>query len=107
MKKSWVILGLMVVIIGMWRLISSNPEPFEEVRDPSSTYDGRRDDTDLNESSCVAAGGAWNPCGSACRTDPDAICIELCVEYCECKSSDQCPSGYVCDDFVDGIGVCR
>ena len=63
-------------------------------------------DNGMTESTCSAAGGTWNPCGSACRTNPDALCIELCVEYCECETNLECPSGYSCGDFVDGVGVC-
>lgn len=74
----------------------------------SSVDDGLpRNDKTLTENSCQAAGGTWNPCGSACRTDPDAICIELCIEYCECQSDSECPSGYTCGDVVEDVGVCR
>ena len=61
----------------------------------------------LNEETCRVSGGNWNACGSACRTEPDAVCIEICVEYCECQSDDQCPFGYSCVDLVDGVGVCE
>ena len=107
MKKLWIILGLVVVVVALFGVISSD-ERSEESRDPSATpSDGSgRDDTGLNESVCNESGGTWNPCGSACRTDPDAICIELCVEYCECKSDLECPSGYTCGDLVDEVGVC-
>jgi hypothetical protein len=79
----------------------------EETGDPSTPpSDGSGRDDTLSEATCSQAGGAWNSCGSACRTNPDAICIELCVEYCECKTDLECPSGYTCGDFVDDIGVC-
>lgn len=60
----------------------------------------------INEETCQVAGGTWNACGSACRTAPDMPCIQLCVEYCECISDDQCPFGAHCKDIIDGIGVC-
>ncbi|TAL50266.1 hypothetical protein EPN81_03185 [Patescibacteria group bacterium] len=87
---------------------SKESQDLQETRDPSTRpSDGLgRDDTPLTEVSCLDAGGTWNPCGSACRTNPEAICIELCVEYCECQGNNQCPSGYTCDDVVDGVGVC-
>lgn len=62
--------------------------------------------TELSQTSCESAGGAWNACGSACRTQPEAVCVEMCVEYCECTSDAQCPAGFVCGDYVDGVGVC-
>ncbi|MBI4435577.1 hypothetical protein HY630_02805 [Candidatus Uhrbacteria bacterium] len=116
MKKGMAILIVgLAVLAGVLVFVIPSDERSEEsrdlkeLRDPSARpSDGLgRDDRDLNESSCQDAGGTWNPCGSACRTDPDAICIELCVEYCECKTDDECPSGYRCGDFVDGVGVCR
>lgn len=112
MKKivvTLIVLGL--VGIGVWGFISSDLEfvdgessDREDTTRPSGDFG--RDDTGLNETTCSATGGTWNPCGSACRTDPDAICIELCVEYCECKTEVQCPSGYICGDVVEGVGVC-
>lgn len=34
--------------------------------------------------SCIAAGGTWNPCASACPdAGPDEVCIQVCVERCE------------------------
>ncbi|MBI4592548.1 hypothetical protein HY733_03830 [Candidatus Uhrbacteria bacterium] len=113
MKKGIILLIVVVFVVlaGLLILVISSEQRESrdlEVRDPSTQpSDGLgRDDRDLNETSCLDSGGTWNPCGSACRTDPDAICIELCVEYCECERSDQCPSGFVCGDVVDGVGVC-
>lgn len=60
----------------------------------------------LTISTCENAGGTWNACGSACRMNPGDVCIELCVEYCECTSDQQCPSGFVCGDIIEGVGVC-
>lgn len=97
MKKGWIILGL-VVILGTGCMEGSSPS--------SNKLETPREDIGLTEAACSDAGGTWNPCGSACRTDPDAICIELCVEYCECTTDFQCPTGYTCGDFVDDVGVC-
>lgn len=67
-----------------------------------------------NELACTDAGGTWNACGSACRNQPDAkACIQVCVEYCECASDDECPADennvnrLTCADYVDGVGVCQ
>lgn len=60
----------------------------------------------LSQLSCEIAGGTWNACGSACRTNPEGICIEVCVEYCECQEDTQCPDSLKCLDYVDGVGVC-
>jgi hypothetical protein len=65
-----------------------------------------QDNDDFTEASCLAVGGTWNSCGSACRRNPEAICIELCVASCECQTDFQCPPGYTCKDVVDGVGVC-
>lgn len=112
-KKLIVIVVLLFVVVG---LVYTGVIPAtvnrgggisdEETRDPSSMEEARQDDTAFTESSCASAGGTWNPCGSACRTKPDAVCIELCVEYCECESDLQCPSGFTCGEFVEGVGVC-
>jgi len=99
-----VVLILVIQRTSMFVIPSDSEEsPYEDEILPPS---GRQDDNGLTELSCTDAGGTWNPCGSACRMDPDAICIELCVEYCECKTDSQCPSGYSCSDFVDNVGVC-
>lgn len=38
----------------------------------------------MSEEACASAGGTWNPCASACpEDDPDAFCIQVCVERCE------------------------
>ncbi len=61
----------------------------------------------LLQSSCEEVGGTWNACGSACREHPEDACIQVCVEYCECRTDEQCPEGFVCREFVDGVGVCQ
>ena len=63
--------------------------------------------TELTEVTCNDAGGTWDTCGSACRTEPDAACIELCVEYCECEGDHHCPESHKCDEFVEDVGVCK
>lgn len=61
----------------------------------------------LNEQTCSEAGGNWNDCGSACRgADDETICIQVCMAYCECANSDQCPANFACGDFIDEIGIC-
>jgi hypothetical protein len=61
----------------------------------------------LTETNCTDAGGAWNACGSACRTEPGAPCIELCIEQCECEGDHQCPAEHQCDEYVEEVGVCK
>ncbi|MFH1632073.1 MAG: hypothetical protein ABIA47_03630 [bacterium] len=61
----------------------------------------------LDEITCGDSGGAWNDCGSACRMeDPGTPCIDVCVEYCECTHSDECPYGHQCGNVVEDTGVC-
>lgn len=83
----------------------------QKVREPATESGGG---SPTNELACEDAGGTWNGCGSACRNEPDSkMCIQVCVEYCECTSSSQCPSEkdnssrLTCTDFVDGTGVCK
>lgn len=60
----------------------------------------------LNQATCTAAGGDWNDCGDACRGNLGDACIQVCVEYCECRSSEQCPFGFECGDFYRDTGIC-
>jgi hypothetical protein len=106
MKKPLIIIVLAalvligVVVAGV--VITQRNE--SSVQEDSSRDELRTDG--VTEESCVAAHGDWNSCGSACRTTPDAPCIEVCVAYCECVSDTQCPSGLTCSDVVDDVGVC-
>lgn len=85
---------------------------FNGLDEPSETTTSHIEDSiDVDEpvltsESCQEAGGTWDACGSACRTNPGDVCIELCVEYCGCETDDQCPEGFSCGDFVEGQGVC-
>ncbi|MBI2473016.1 hypothetical protein HYV70_00465 [Candidatus Uhrbacteria bacterium] len=81
----------------------SAPPAQESVRTPPVD---QSTSTELTPSSCEDSGGRWNECGSACRTQPGVPCIELCVPYCECQASNECPTGFSCTDFVQGIGIC-
>ncbi|MFA4845428.1 MAG: hypothetical protein WC654_02630 [Patescibacteria group bacterium] len=110
MKKGLMIL-ISVLVLALAIVISSDPwesRDRKDIRDPSASDSQSssfgRDDT--LKATCSASGGAWNSCGSACRTTPDAPCIEVCVEYCECSTDSQCPAGLLCSDFVDNVGVC-
>jgi hypothetical protein len=39
----------------------------------------------------------WNECGSLCTGEPPgAMCADVCVPVCECRSSFQCPPEYYC-----------
>ena len=100
--KKWIIIivAIIIVVILGARFDSGSSE--------NTLVDDVVSDSDitLDEASCLAASGTWNSCGSACRTDPGAACIQVCVEYCECASNEQCPNGLVCGDYVDEIGVC-
>lgn len=101
------LLVVALVISFTYVILRSNATKDLAPRGGSSVDEGLpQNDRTLTPTSCTEAGGTWNGCGSACRTNPEAICIDLCVEYCECQSDDQCPAGSVCGDFVDGVGVC-
>lgn len=98
MKKPLVILIILAILfLLVFVLITQTSRDVELVEDVAG---------ELTSSLCEQASGSWNACGSACRTQPEAPCIELCVAYCECELDDQCPVGYACGDFVDGQGVC-
>jgi len=103
-----IVIGV-IVLVAAAMLMNGDMKPGEDL-DATDTVNqvDVSDTTDsLSEDTCVAAGGTWNTCGSACRANPDDICIEVCVEYCECESDDQCPESYSCTDYVDSVGVCE
>jgi hypothetical protein len=97
-----VILLLFVVIITSMalRFSQGNNTPDQTLIDDSN-------DTELTEELCTSSGGTWNECGSACRgADDETVCIQVCVAYCECQNSEQCPANLSCSDFIDGQGIC-
>ncbi|MBT5808409.1 hypothetical protein HOI18_04020 [Candidatus Uhrbacteria bacterium] len=105
MKKSVFVLVAVVVIVAalIIALTDGSGSIDDAVLTPNfqdSTDDG------LTQATCESADGVWNACGSACRQDPGAICIEICMEYCECQSDDQCPDDLSCSDYVEDVGVC-
>jgi len=110
--KTGVVFFALIVCIFVVALVVAQPKKdddaisTEHAEDVVITQEGLDGRADLTRDTCVASGGQWNPCGSACRENPDAICIELCVEYCECGQSTQCPLGYSCSQYVEGKGVC-
>ena len=62
----------------------------------------------LTKEICESSGGRWNECGSSCRgMPPDTMCIQVCVEYCECENNQECPKGYECAEYVGYVGVCK
>lgn len=65
------------------------------------------EDSVLNQFTCLASGGAWENCGSACRGEDVETCIEVCTEYCVCQSNAECPFGYSCGDYIGTLGVCK
>jgi len=94
----WMFLIIVVsaLILGVVQKVTAPDQ--EEIREERG---------ELTVLSCEEAGGAWNMCGSACRSaEVSEACIEVCVEYCECTSTNECPTGYGCVDVVNGIGVC-
>ncbi len=60
----------------------------------------------LGEPVCTASGGAWNSCGSLCRGVDIEFCAQVCVGQCECTTSEQCPFGYECGEFIESNGIC-
>ena len=104
MKRSIVfICVVLLVIVGIFLWMEHIHE--EVVNIPA--IETQNDQEELTQSVCEEAGGVWNNCGSACREFPENTCMQVCVEYCECETSDQCPSGWACGGFVDQVGVCK
>ena len=101
-------LALLMALLGMGCITSQPVQP------PPS---GGGVDTGnaITQKMCEDAGGHWNPCGSACRGEPEGtVCIEMCMPYCECGgiAGFGCPAGYVCTDYLpegaaDAVGVCK
>lgn len=89
-------LAMMMLLLGAG--CAPAQEPVLEVRERSAG--------ELTEASCQAAGGLWEDCGSACRGEDVEVCVDVCVEYCECESDVQCPEGFACGEFIDDMGVC-
>lgn len=107
----WILIGVLTISLAMILFWPASRESTDEVQEPTG-QDKKQDEQtellrpELTQAICESAGGTWNACGSACRTEPGAACIQVCVEYCECVSSDECPQGFVCGDFVTNVGVC-
>lgn len=97
-KIAFIIMIVLVVTLTSLAIrfsgLNNVPEEFE---DPLSRV--------VNEVSCVASGGNWNSCASACPPGTEA-CIEVCIEQCECSLSDQCPFGSRCI-LRNEVGVCE
>jgi hypothetical protein len=90
----WLLIVVVALLLGLW-------QRFTQSENPSAV-----DITYLNEQTCTDSGGHWNDCGSACRNEPGEPCIQVCVAYCECQATDQCPFGYVCGEVIDNTGIC-
>lgn len=104
-KPLFIIMLAVLVLIGVVVVSAVENRKSDTAVRGNSLQGGVRTDG-VTEDSCTASGGNWNSCGSACRTTPDAPCIEVCVQYCECLSDSQCPVGLACKDFVNDVGVC-
>ncbi|MBM5789571.1 hypothetical protein FJZ23_00540 [Candidatus Parcubacteria bacterium] len=98
------VLALLVVIGFLWWGTGGGEPSTDQRQGPQTTH---VETQGLTAISCAEAGGTWNPCGSACREDPEAVCIQVCVEFCECAGAAECPDGYACGGFVEGTGVCK
>ena len=99
------VLAVVVIVVG-FGCISKYQEPPQDDVDTKNA---------ITKSMCDDVGGHWNPCGSACRGEPEGTpCILMCVPYCECGgiAGFSCPAGYVCTDYLpegaaDAMGVCK
>lgn len=109
-ERTMVIAGILGLILISWLGWSAAQVPPSQIlpspRVPKPAIPTKIVEPSVNQRACEQSGGVWNACGSACRTTPDAVCIEVCVPYCECETSDQCPGETSCTDFVEGTGVC-
>ncbi len=100
-------LVLFVVIVGLTVLVEKVVPSTRQIGEKSVENIPLLDTSSvLTQFTCEASGGTWNACGSACREDPSAPCIQVCVAYCECVSNVQCPENFACGQFVDSVGVC-
>ncbi len=105
----YILIGLAVLamIVGLTVLVETYVPSTRDVGEKSvENIPLVSDESALTQMTCEASGGTWNACGSACREDPSAPCIQVCVPYCECVSDDQCPANFACGQFVDSVGVC-
>ncbi len=105
------LLAIVVVLIGV-AIYSSGQQtvsdPLVPAIDTSPPEVTNVDASALMEESCSDAGGEWEECGSVCRgADEGTVCIEMCVEHCECHGDDQCPASHSCQDFVEEVGICK
>lgn len=95
-----IILGICVLLfaaaLGIVQMINNEEEVLPE---PVNVME-------LTEEMCTASGGEWNSCGSACRGEDAAACVQVCVEMCECTLNETCPLGFACIQMIDGVGVC-
>lgn len=106
------VLGLIVItILGVFAgrvapdvILSDTPVGFEK---PMRPIPAPPLSPELTQKGCEDAGGTWEVCGSACRGQEDAPCIEVCVPYCLCKTDAACPDSYACTEKIEGEGVCK
>ena len=100
-------LAVLVVIVALTvvveKFIPSTRETGEKTVESIPLVD---ETSALMQIACEESGGTWNGCGSACRNDPSAPCIQVCVAYCECSSDAQCPANFACGQYVDSVGIC-
>ena len=117
---AWLRLAGTLIFIGLLILgCTSETSPVPNQTSSNNTIVNSTNITQENETAqltnetCQAAGGRWDECGSACRGAPSGTeCIAMCVQYCECGASSQCPEGYICTDYLpkgaaDAIGICK
>jgi hypothetical protein len=101
------LLVVLAMIVGMTVLVEKYiPSTMKMVEKTVEKIPIVDESAEITQTSCETAGGTWNPCGSACREDPSAVCIQVCVAYCECASNESCPKNFACGQYVDSVGVC-
>ena len=93
-------LFMAVVFIAVVLGIAQRVQPREEIITPEVI-----EPVIMSKTTCEESGGEWNSCGSACRGS-DENCIQVCVVQCECVTSEECPAGFTCGDFLENKGIC-